>query len=44
MLYVETEIEEMTGFACEWLLQVELTCDLVERASMYYHIHLDKDF
>lgn len=34
----------MTGFACEWLLQVELTYDLAERAGLYFGIGFKGDY
>lgn len=36
---LRTEIEELTGFACEWLLQVELCYDLIDRCRLYFDFH-----
>ena len=42
---LRTEIEELTGFACEWLLQVEQCYDLLERSRLYFDFKdLQDDF
>lgn len=42
---LRTETEELMGFACEWLLQVEQCYDLLERGRLYFDFKdLEEDF
>lgn len=42
---LRTEIEELIGFACEWLLQVELCYDLLDRSRLYFDFKdLEEDY